>query len=59
MLDKFKGMARVEINNGQSYFFWDDLWGSEILSHKFPELFSYARKKIITFAEGVAHTPPT
>jgi hypothetical protein len=58
LLDKFKGMARVEIKkNGQSCFFWDDLWGSEILSQKFPVLFSYTRKKKITFAEGVAHTP--
>lgn len=42
---------------GSPISFWDDLWGSEILSHKFPELFSYARKKKITFAEGVSHTP--
>jgi len=36
LLDKFKGMARVEINNGKSCFLWEDLWGNEILMHKFP-----------------------
>ena len=44
LLNKFKGMARVEIGNGSSCFLWEDLWGNEILNQKFPELFSFAKK---------------
>ena len=57
LLDKFKGMARVEINSGKSCFLWQDLWGNEILSQKFPELFSFAKEKHIVFAEGHAQLP--
>lgn len=57
LLDKFKGMARVQINNGKSCHFWEDLWGNDLLSHRFPELFSFAKKKKITFAEGATQVP--
>ena len=50
-------MARVEIRNGSSCFLWEDMWGKEILTLKFPELFSFAKKKQILFAEGYAQTP--
>jgi hypothetical protein len=50
-------MDRVEINNGKSCFLWEDLWGNEILMHKFPELFSFKKKKQIILAEGMAQTP--
>jgi len=45
LLNKFKGMARVEIGNGSSCFLWEDLWGNEILNQKFLELFSFAKKQ--------------
>ena len=45
LLNKFKGMARVEIENGPSYFLWEYLWGNEILNQKFLELFSFAKKQ--------------
>jgi hypothetical protein len=54
LLDKFKGMARAQINNGRTCYLWEDLWGNEVLSQKFPELFSYAKKKKIVFAEAKA-----
>jgi len=57
LLDKFKGMARVEVNCGRSCFLWQDMWGNEVLSQKFPELFSFAKKKNIVFVEGHDHTP--
>ena len=45
LLDKYKGMARAEVNSGKSYYLWEDLWENEPLSGKFPELFSFAKKK--------------
>lgn len=57
LLDKFKGMARVQINNGQSCLMWDDLWGAQPASLRFPELHSFAKKEFITFAQGVASNP--
>lgn len=56
-LDKFKGIARVEINNGKSCLLWKDLWGTEPVIHKFPELHSFAKKEHISFAEGAAVSP--
>lgn len=56
LLDKFKGMARVNLGDGQSCHFWDDLWSDEILAQKFPELHSFAKKKIST-AAGLAAAP--
>jgi hypothetical protein len=51
-------MARVEINNnGKSGFLWVDIWGNEILMHKFPELFSFNNKKHIIMPKGMAQTP--
>lgn len=40
--------------DGNSCFLWDDLWDNEILSQKFPELFSFAKNKQIVFADGYA-----
>lgn len=57
LLDKFKCMARVQINNGKSCYLWEDLWDNELMSHKFPELYSFSRKKKIVFEEGFSQSP--
>lgn len=56
LLDKFKGMAKVQIADGNSCSLWEDLWGDDILAAQCPELFSFAKKKI-TFANGLAQSP--
>lgn len=56
LLDKYKGMARVALSDGQSCHFYYDLWSDEILSQKFPELYSFAKKNITT-VDGLAATP--
>ena len=55
LLEKFRGMARVMLKDGKSCRFWDDLWSDEILSHRFPELYSAKKKKIST-AAGLSTT---
>jgi hypothetical protein len=57
LLDKFKGMARVEINNGKSCLLWEDLWGNEPVMHSCPELYSFVKKKNISFAESASTVP--
>jgi hypothetical protein len=57
LLDKFKGIARVEVRNGRSCQLWGDLWEEDLLKHKFPELFSFAKKKEITFAVALNQVP--
>lgn len=57
LLDKFKGMARVEINNGKSCLLWEDLWENEPIIHKCPELYSFVKKKNISFAESASTVP--
>ena len=50
-------MARVKINSGTSYLLWDDLWGSDVLANKFPELLSFAKKRHIPFIHGHTQNP--
>jgi hypothetical protein len=50
-------MSRVEVNNGKSCMLWEDLWGTEPIIHKFPELHSFVKKQHISFAEGAIVTP--
>jgi hypothetical protein len=54
LLTKFKGMAAVEIGDGSSCLLWEDLWGNDIMSQKFLELFSFAKDKHIVLAVGRA-----
>ncbi|KAL6655429.1 hypothetical protein ACP70R_006255 [Stipagrostis hirtigluma subsp. patula] len=46
---EFKGMASCLVNNGASIYFWHDLWNGCFLPIQFPELYSYAKKKDISF----------
>lgn len=42
LLESFKGMARVTVQNGSTCFLWQDLWSDQILDQAYPELHSYA-----------------
>jgi hypothetical protein len=57
LLDKFKGIAKVEVKNGKSCQLWEDLWEDDLLKHKFPELYSFAKKKEIVLVDGINQTP--
>jgi hypothetical protein len=45
LLDSFKGMASVSLQDGTTCYFWNDLWGGQVHSQTIPELFSFARNK--------------
>ena len=44
LLESFKGMASVCLQDGSSCYFWTDLWDGHVHSQIFPELFSFAKK---------------
>jgi hypothetical protein len=52
LLQKFKGMASVNVQNGKSCLFWDDLWLGKIPKMEFPELYSFSKKPNMTLAEA-------
>jgi hypothetical protein len=54
----YRGIAKCTIGDGSTVTFWGDLWTSDILSIKFPSLFSFALNpdisvKDIVLAEGL------
>jgi hypothetical protein len=44
-------MATVNIQDGRTCLFWEDLWKGIVPKLSFPELYSFSKKKKITFAE--------
>lgn len=38
----YRGVARCSIGDGSTVLFWDDAWSQEVLSNKYPHLFSFA-----------------
>jgi hypothetical protein len=52
LLQKFKGMATVNIQNGESCLLWDDLWLGRIPRTEFPELYSFTKKPYMSLAEA-------
>jgi hypothetical protein len=52
ILDKYKGMASVLVNNGKTCLLWDDLWNGKIWKLEFPELHSFAKNKSISLEKA-------
>lgn len=48
LLNKFKGMAAVNLGNGSTCLLWSDLWGGQVHSQAYPELFSFAKNQLLT-----------
>ena len=44
----FRGIARCHIGDGSTVLFWDDLWGTQVLSVKLPNLYSFVRDQRIS-----------
>jgi hypothetical protein len=49
--DSFKGIANCSIGNVSTVKFWSQVWNGKLLEHKFPRIFSYAKKKNISVAD--------
>ena len=48
LLDSFKGMAMINIQDGRTCLFWEDLWNNRVPKLHFPELFSFAKNPKIS-----------
>lgn len=41
--DQYKGIAAVQVGDGSTIYFWQDLWNGNIPIHQYPELYSFAK----------------
>jgi hypothetical protein len=65
LIYNYKSMARCNLGNGQTAFFWIDLWNDSCLRHQLPYLASYAKRNDQTvhqvvhmeFLECLFHLP--
>jgi len=53
LLDAYKGMACVNILDGTTCLFWDDLWLNRVPKFHFPELYSFAKNKSISLRSAL------
>jgi hypothetical protein len=56
-LDTFKGMVVCQIQNGATCLFWTDLWGGQVQHQTYPELFSFAKSKMLSFQKAISTDP--
>ena len=47
-LDQFKELAVLQMQCGDTVFFWQDKWNGYELKSEMPELFSFAKNKFIS-----------
>ena len=59
LLDACKGMTMVNIQDGVTYLFWDDLWLNRVPKVQFPELYSFARNTRISLRFAQDHYTTT
>jgi hypothetical protein len=53
--EEFRGIAKCKIGDGTIVMFWSDVWNDNLLQHKFPRLYSYAKNKKISMAQFLTH----
>jgi len=66
LLDKYKSIASVTVEDGNSCLFWLDTWNDTPLCHQFPELYSFAKNTKVSIAlaastqdfHSLFHLPP-
>ena len=56
MLDKFKGLATVNLADGLTCLLWSDIWEGQICAQAYPELFSFAKMKNVTIKRVLSLT---
>jgi hypothetical protein len=56
LLDSYKALARCNLGDGKSMFFWGDLWNDQCLHQKFPHLITFAKKNSVNEAVLTEYT---
>jgi hypothetical protein len=59
LLDKFKGMASVAARDGSTCLLWNDCWSGQPLKLAYPELFSFAKKPLISLSSALGSLRPS
>jgi hypothetical protein len=54
LLPLFKEFSQIQINNGKTCFLWQDQWQTKVLEQSYPQLYSFAKNKIITLHKALA-----
>jgi hypothetical protein len=49
LLDQYKGIFDAEAGVGDTILFWTDLWNGQVLQHTYPQLFSFALNKNLSW----------
>ena len=58
LLDSFKGLAMVNVFDGRTCLFWNDLWFNKVPRLHYPQLFSFAQLALNAEAlEDFLHLP--
>ena len=52
----FRGIAKCEIGDGSTVYFWDDMWSDAVLSQEFPRLASFASNENASVLEVMQAT---
>ena len=47
----------VHIKDGASCLFWEDIWSNRVPKQQYPEVFSFAKKKHISFRKFLGQLP--
>jgi hypothetical protein len=54
LLESYKALARRNLGDGKSVFFWGDMWNDQCLHQKIPHLITFAKKTNISVNEAVS-----
>ena len=54
LIQQYKALARCNLGDGRTAYFWNDLWAEELMQHKFPHLFSYVINKRLTIHQVIS-----
>ena len=56
LLDKFKGIASVNLSDGRTCSLWWDIWEGQVCAQIYPELFSFAKIKHLSLQKVLSIT---
>ena len=56
LLDKFKGIATVNLADGRTCLLWCDIWEGQVCAQAYPELFSFAKLENLSVQKALSTT---
>ena len=56
LLDKFKGIATVNLVDERTCLLWCDIWEGQVCAQAYPELFSFAKLENLSVQKALSTT---